>query len=149
MGMRKWIGMIIGVILIIFVSLYWLNGQAFTELADNKTMAVQEGDFILHIRAEGVEGGFQVFKAIQYVGDESIEIKHQTPLVSVSVNHPNHDYTGSEITNMLNTGNSYHPQKSKTFKIPEDGTYTLFCEARFAADGEQMTITHQAELIFQ
>ncbi|HLS10305.1 hypothetical protein [Lentibacillus sp.] len=148
--MRKWIVAITGVGLItLFVSFYWLNVRADAELANNKTMEIQEGDFILHIRAERSDGGFQVFRAIQYVGDESVEIEHQTPLISVSLSHPNHDYTGNTVSRTLETGNSYHPQDSIQFESPRAGTYTLFCKAEFMADDEQTNITLQEELTFQ
>ncbi|WP_010530363.1 hypothetical protein [Lentibacillus jeotgali] len=148
--MKKWHMVFIGVMLLIAAaSFYWLNGGADAELTGNETTQIQEGDFILHIRTESVDGGFRVFRAIQYVGSESVEIKHQTPLVSVSFNHPNHDYTGKTVSNILVTGNSYHPQGPKTFDTPGKGVYTLFCETRFIADGEQKKITHQEELTFQ
>ncbi|GGJ97856.1 hypothetical protein GCM10007063_20270 [Lentibacillus kapialis] len=148
--MKKWITVFIGAVLIITaVSYYWLNSVADAELTSNETSQVKKDDFILHMRIESADEGFQVFRAIQYVGDESVEIKHQTPLVSVSFNHPNHDYTGKTVSNTLTTGNSYHPQGVKTFKTPGEGVYTLFCEARFIVNGEPMKISHQEELTFQ
>ncbi|SFB35217.1 hypothetical protein SAMN04488072_11823 [Lentibacillus halodurans] len=142
--------MIVAVIAVILViSSYWVYGQSGVELATNTTKEVQEGDFTLHIRVERMDEGVRVFRAIQYTGDESVEIKHQTPLVSVSLKHSNHDYTGSTVSRTLHTADSYHPQDAKTFDVPGEGAYTLFCEANFSVDGEQMTISHQEELIFQ
>ncbi|HLR62299.1 MAG TPA: hypothetical protein VK097_07645 [Lentibacillus sp.] len=148
--MKKWVIVFIGTAFIVTAVIFcWFNGKADAELAGNETSQIQEDDFVLHIRAEPADGGFQVFRAIQYVGDESVEIKHQTPLVSVSFKQSNHDYTGKTVSSTLGTGNSYHPQGSKTFETPGKGIYTLFCEARFVADGEQMKITHQKKLTFQ
>ncbi|QKY68881.1 hypothetical protein [Lentibacillus sp. CBA3610] len=140
---------VLAVTCIIAVTSYLFYGQATAELASNKSREIQQDDFILHIRVERMNEGFQVFRAIQYVGDEQVEIKHQTPLISISFKHQNHDYTGSSVLNTLHTGNSYHPQNAKSFDSPEEGQYLLFCEARFLVNGEQMTISHQEELVFE
>lgn len=127
---------------------YFFFGQAETELANGETNAIQQEDFILHIRVENVDEGFQVFRALQYVGEGSVEIEHHTPLISVSFKNKNHDYTGSTVTKSLNTGISYHPQSAKRFKRPSEGTYTLFCEASFTVNDQHITIDHQQELVF-
>ncbi|MFD1361531.1 hypothetical protein [Lentibacillus salinarum] len=149
--MKKKTVIMIGAVLAVSlaVTAYWLYGQAEAELANNITREIRQEDFILHIRAERIDEGFQVFRSIQYFGDDTVEITHQTPLVSVSFKQQNHDYTGSTVAHTLKTGSSYYPQNAKTFALPKKGVYTLFCEARFSVKGEQKTITHEEELVFQ
>lgn len=148
--MKKKLGIITVVIIVVMLvtSAYWFYGREGAELSNSTTKAIEQDDFILHIGVERIDEGFQVLRAIQYVGKGSVEITHQTPLISVSFKQRNHDYTGSTVSRTLNTGTSYHPQNSKTFAAPEEGDYTLFCEANFTVNGEHMTISHQEELTF-
>ncbi|ALX47307.1 hypothetical protein [Lentibacillus amyloliquefaciens] len=136
------------VCILAIVSYFFYGQEAEAELTNGNTNATQQEDFILHIRVESMEEGFQVSRALQYVGEGSVEVEHQTPLVSVSFKNQNHDYTGSTMTKTLNTGNSYHPQGPKTFEAPRSGTYILFCEARFMVNDKFITINHQEELEF-
>ncbi|SDQ65689.1 hypothetical protein SAMN05216232_2960 [Virgibacillus subterraneus] len=132
----------------LLISFYWFYEQAGAELTVNQSKEIQQDEFILHIRVEKMSEGFQVFRSIQYIGEEQVEITHQTPLISVSLKHKNHDYTGSNVTRVLTSGSSYHPQGSKTFEAPGRGEYTLFCESRFNVDGEEIKINYQENLMF-
>ncbi|WP_099157890.1 hypothetical protein [Virgibacillus ndiopensis] len=128
---------------------YWGFQVENATLAANKTGSKQVDDFILHIRVERIENGIRVYRSIQYVGDESIEITHYTPLVSVSLKNKNHDFTGSPVVKKLEKGNSYHPHGSIVINSPDKGTYKLYCKARFSVDGEEMVIDHVENLIFE
>lgn len=146
--MRKGV-FVLSVLLVCFlISFYWFYEQAGAELSVNQSKEIEKDNFILHIRVEKMDEGFQVFRSIQYVGEEQVEITHQTPLISVSLKHKNHDYTGSNVLRTLTSGSSYHPQGSKTFESPGRGEYTLFCESRFNVEGEEIKINYQENLTF-
>lgn len=122
-------------------------GQA--TLVASQAGSAELEDFILHIRVEEVDHEIKIFRSLQYMGEESIEIEHHTPLISVSLNHQNHDFTGSSVVEEMNYGDSYYPQKAKTMKLPEEGEYTLYCFAEFEVDGEEKTIEHTEKLVFE
>lgn len=108
----------------------------------------QVEDFILHVRVEETDNGIRVLQSLQYVGKEEIVIEHQTPLVSVSFLHDNHDYTGSSVSKVLNEGNIY-PQKIVSFPSPEKGECNLYVNARFNVGNERFLIEHVEELLFE
>ncbi|MGY0692173.1 hypothetical protein ACW2QC_05175 [Virgibacillus sp. FSP13] len=128
---------------------YWLFAREHVKLAADKNGSKQVGDFILHIRVERVDDGVQVYRSIQYMGKEPIEMKHNTPLISVSLANKNHDYTGSPVTKELEEGDSYHPQDTIIFKPPSKGKYDLHCQAKFTVNGEEMIIDHTEKLEFK
>ncbi|MFC4556917.1 hypothetical protein ACFO3D_01685 [Virgibacillus kekensis] len=130
-------------------SLYWFYGRAGTELAAKKTVNVEEDDFVLHIHVENDDSGFQVYRSLQYLGQGKVEITHRTPLISVSFKQKNHDYTGSNVTEVLDNGRSYYPQGPVSFESPEQGTYKLYCETRFTVNGEKVRINLEETLAFQ
>ncbi|WP_188454580.1 hypothetical protein [Virgibacillus oceani] len=144
---------LIPVILILFICLsgiiYWIFQADNATLAVNKTGSKQIDDFILHIKVEKTNNGICVYRSIQYVGDKPIEITHYTPLVSVSLNNKNHDFTGSPVTKKLEKGNSYHPHGSILVKSPGKGTYDLYSRARFSVDGEEIVIDYVENLVFE
>lgn len=108
----------------------------------------QVDDFILHLRVEEVEEGIQVLQSLQYVGEEEIIIEHQTPLVSVSLLHNNHDFIGNSVSKVLNKGNIY-PQQAVIFPSPEKGECNLYVKARFVVEGEPIIIKHVKKLLFK
>ncbi|GAA0613761.1 hypothetical protein GCM10009001_33750 [Virgibacillus siamensis] len=140
----------LGILLIIMAgSYYFYYTYANAELtAENTTASVHADDFVLHVRVEKEESGFRVFRSIQYVGEGEVRIVHQTPLISVSFRHKNHDYTGSTVSEALGEDSNYHPQDPKHFESPKKGEYTLYCKAKFSVDGEEKKITHSEKLTF-
>lgn len=118
-------------------------------LVTNQAGLKESGNFTLHIRVEEVEQGIKVYRSLQYMGKEKIEIEHQTPLISISLGHKNHDFTGSTVTEEMNYGNSYYPQKAKIIKISKKGEYTLYCLAEFRLNGKKIQIEHTEELLFE
>ncbi|MFD1039045.1 hypothetical protein ACFQ3N_11690 [Virgibacillus byunsanensis] len=147
--MRKLILIVLVSVVCIIGGFYWGSNQANATLTDNITTKKQVDDFTLHIRIEKIDDGFQVFRSIQYTGDESVEIEHQTPLVSVSLKNKNHDFTGSNVTKVLGEGNSYYPQNAKVFTSQEEGEYPIYFHARFTVNGECFEIEHVHELILE
>ncbi len=138
-------------IIVIFLAgvSYWVFARDHAKLAADKNGSKQAGDFILHIRVERVEDGVQVYRSIQYMGKEPVEVKHNTPLISVSLANKNHDYTGSPVKKVLGEGDSYHPQDTFTFKPPKKGKYNLHCQAKFTANGKDVVIDHTEKLEFK
>ncbi|WP_077325849.1 hypothetical protein [Virgibacillus siamensis] len=138
------------VLLIIMAGLFFFylrysNGDLTTEKA---TASIHKDDFVMHIRVENEEKGFRVYRSIQYVGEDEVEVIHQTPLISVSFRHKNHDYTGSTVSNVLESDSNYHPQTPKHFDSPKRGKYTLYCQAKFSVNGEEKKIIHKEKLSF-
>ncbi|MFD1849223.1 hypothetical protein [Oceanobacillus bengalensis] len=119
-------------------------GSLITEKAQVK----QVGDFILHMKVEKANNGINVFQSLQYVGEEPIEIEHQTPLISVSLGNKNHDFTGSMVSKRLEMGNIYRQEKVKL--LPKvKGESDLHMKANFHVEGEKVTIEHVEKLIFE
>ncbi|TRM12226.1 hypothetical protein FH966_11340 [Lentibacillus cibarius] len=147
--MRKAGKIILFLCVIAFISLYLFYARGQAELVCDKASQVVKDDFIMHIRVEDLEDGFKVFRSIQYTGDKPVEMKHQTPLVSLSFKNRNHDYTGNHITKTLRKGSIYHPQKPKTFQDPTPGEYNLYCESAFTVDGKEVAIKLKEKLTFE
>ncbi|WP_404452412.1 hypothetical protein LG329_18815 [Virgibacillus necropolis] len=136
-------------IAVIAILFFVWNGVGKATLVANQGGSKKIEDFILHIRVEEEDQKIKVYRSLQYIGEESIEIEHQTPLISVSLGHKNHDFTGSKVKEDMTDGDSYYPQKAKTIKIPKKGRYTLYCIARFEINGREKTIEHTEELVFE
>ncbi|WP_430786296.1 hypothetical protein VBD025_13425 [Virgibacillus flavescens] len=111
--------------------------------------SAEEKDFIVHIRVEEIDEEIKVYRSLQYTGDETVEIEHQTPLISISLRNKNHDFTGSRVKKVMESGDSYYPQKAKLISKPQEGEYTLYCLAEFQVDGESRSIEHTENLIFE
>ncbi|MFZ3578751.1 hypothetical protein [Virgibacillus sp. DJP39] len=132
------------------ISIFIFEGFGKTTLVSNRTGSTQFGDFTLHIRVEEENHEVKVFRSIQYRGEKPVEIKHQTPLISVSLGKKNHDFTGSTLKKTLNPGNSYYPQSARIMKVPEKaGVYTLYCLAEFELDGKIEKIEYSEKLTFE
>ncbi|MFC2949448.1 hypothetical protein [Virgibacillus sediminis] len=116
-------------------------------LAEEKSAYKQNGEFILRIKVEGAEPDIIVHQSLQYIGEEPVEIKHRTPLVSVSLFHRNHDYTGSFMSRKMEKGDIHH-QDAVAITVDEKGKQNLYIQARFRADGDEMEIDHVEELMF-
>lgn len=142
--------LVLGIIIISLFALFYVVSKSNSGmLAANKSGMKRSGDFVLHMRVEQMEGGFQVFRSIQYVGVDPVEITHQTPLVSVTLEHDSHDFTGSPVAKQLNPGNSYHPQDPIRFDSPEKGEYKLYAKARFNVNGKRVVLEHAEDLMFE
>ncbi|WP_174613078.1 hypothetical protein [Virgibacillus ihumii] len=140
---------IVAILIILAGSYYFYYTYANAELtADNTTASVSADDFVLHVRVENEEDGFRVYRSLQYVGEGEVNVVHQTPLISVSFRHKNHDYTGSTVSKLLGEDSNYHPQGPKHFESPKMGEYTLYCKAKFSVGGKERKIMHQEELTF-
>lgn len=139
---------IVSICLLAILFIVW-NGSGKATLVKSQAGTKKVEDFVLHIRVEEVEGQVAVFRSLQYIGEESIEIEHQTPLISVSLNPKNHDFTGSTVKKVMRSGDSYYPQKAKRMKISEEGEYVLYCLAKFQVNGEKKKIKHTEVLRMQ
>ncbi|WP_188453352.1 hypothetical protein [Virgibacillus oceani] len=144
----------VAIVLLVFIIglmcfLYWLFQFNDATLVSNKSISKQVDDFILHIRIEDIDNEVQVFRSIQYMGEDSVKIVHSTPLISVSFKVKNHDFTGGPVSTILGRGESYHPQDAFTFASPKKGKYNLYVKARFCVNGEEMTIDYVENLIFE
>ncbi|WP_088049976.1 hypothetical protein [Virgibacillus dakarensis] len=127
----------------------WAFSRGNAQLVTDKSSSKRAGDFILHVRVERADKGIKVYRSIQYVGKEPIEIQHNTPLIAVSLAYKNHDYTGSPVTKVLKEGGSYHPQDAAIIKQTKKGSYNLYCKAKFTVEGEKVVIDHTEKLIFE
>lgn len=118
-------------------------------LVSSEAGSTEIKDFILHIRVEEAEEQIKIYRSLQYIGSETVEIQHQTPLISVSLRQKNHDFTGSRVNKVLDYGDSYYPQKAKAIEVKKEGEYTLYCLAEFKVNGESKIIEHTEELLFE
>lgn len=147
--MKRFMYMFIIVTIGILALFYFGNDRASASLFTNKSISKRVDDFILHIYVEDGEEGFQVFRSIEYIGDDPIEINHQTPLISVSFQQKNHDFTGSNVSKTLNHGMSYYPQDELVLAKPKKGKYPIYVCARFNIKGERLIIEHEEMLEFK
>lgn len=146
--MKKLVSMFV-VFLVIIAGYYFYYTYINAELTvENTTASVHTDEFVMHIRVENDEKGFRVYRSLQYIGEEEVKVVHQTPLISVSFRHKNHDYTGSTVSKGLEKDSNYHPQNPKHFEPPKKGEYTLYCKAIFSVNGKEKKITHQERLSF-
>ncbi|WP_249869950.1 hypothetical protein [Oceanobacillus saliphilus] len=105
-------------------------------------------DFLLHLRVEEANKGIQIQRSLQYIGKEKVLIEHRTPLVSVSYNKSNHDFTGSFISKELNKGDIYDAH-DVTLPYPESKDNNIYIHASFISNGKQINIDHVEQLTFQ
>lgn len=141
------------IIVICILTLTWMicfGSQVFgTNLSEERTYSKQAGDFILHIYTEKTTHGIKVFRALQYIGKEPIQIEHQTPLISLSFGKRKHDFTGGTVDKVLYPGASYFPQEEMTFSAPyTKGEHPLYAEAKYMVNGERMSIKQELNLQF-
>lgn len=145
--MKKLVSTLV-VFLVIFAGIIYYTYANADLMAENTTASVHKEDFVLHVRVENEEKGFRVYRSLQYVGEGEVNVVHQTPLISISFRHKNHDYTGSTVSKVLGEDSNYHPQDPKYIESPKKGEYTLYCKAKFSVDGKERKITHQEKLTF-
>lgn len=143
----KRVYLIVVILLIAIISMVIPTNIDSTPLVHEKAIHKQVGDFIVYIKVEGAKDGIKVLNSLQYVGEKPIEIKHQTPLVSICLGQKNHDYTGSLVTKRLQEGSIYY-QEEETLQTELEGENNLYVKARFIADGELVSIDHVEKLVF-
>jgi hypothetical protein len=148
--MKKVFGILI---LLAFIALivytYGNFSKSYATLSENKMIAKESDNFILHVQVNDNEEGVEVLHSIQYTGKGQVEIRHQSPLVSVSLLDHNHDFTGSYVMKAMEEGNIYHPQKAAILSVPHKDECNLYIKARFEVDGEMKIINHVEELQFK
>lgn len=143
--LRK-LGFIVCLILTAFILfLFILDGNQ--KLNEDKVIEKRVNDFILHMKVEGEEDGIKIHQSIQYVGEDTVKIFHQTPLVSVSISNSSHDYTGSLVHKVMQKGSIYH-QDSVQIPVQHKGKDKLFVEAKFHVGEELVKIEHMEPLMF-
>ncbi|WP_077622204.1 hypothetical protein [Sediminibacillus massiliensis] len=130
-------------------TVYMLAETTEAKLKEPVKVHKEQDDFILHVRAEEREKGFQVLRSLEYRGNSAITVEHRTPLISASVDREGHDFTGSPVQKELKPGNIYYPQGEKVFESPGKGSYTLYIKCQFFVDGELNEITAEREIIFE
>lgn len=114
------------------------------------TKSKEVGDFILHMYIENADEGVKVYSSLQYIGEGTIKLKHQEPLISVVSGNQRHFFTGETKTKQLNHGNIYHPfSDGNEFEISKKTANELHFEARFKVDDEEIIIKHSERLQFE
>lgn len=137
---------IVFIILTIFIYFFIDQGDKRI-LEEEKNAEKVVDDFVLHIKVERAENGIEVHQSLQYIGENKVEIFHQTPLISVSIGNKSHDYTGSLVHKQMREGSIYHQE---TVKVPveEKGVNQLYLEAKFLVGEKLVTIEHMEPLMF-
>jgi len=138
------------IIIILLGFTYSIFTKSYVTLTENKTISKSLDDFILHVRVNDNKDGVEVMHSIQYTGEDSVEIQHQTPLVSVSMVNAKHDFTGSYVTKPMEEGDIYHsPQKADILSSLNKNECNLYVKAKFQVEGEKKVIEHVEELTFK
>ncbi|RKQ37320.1 hypothetical protein [Oceanobacillus halophilus] len=145
--MKKMIIIVFILFLVFFVYIFASAQGEVTRLDKEKSIEKKLDDFILHMKVERGDNGIKIHHSLQYVGDESIRIEHQTPLVSISLQTKNHDFTGSMVPKYLQKGSIYY-QEPVTLSTEGKGEKNLYVKAKFLADGEPVNIEHVETLRF-
>ncbi|UOQ85419.1 hypothetical protein [Gracilibacillus salinarum] len=118
-------------------------------LAETVKLEEQYKDFIVHIRIEPLEEGFQVLRSLQYTGEASLVIEHRSPLTQVTIDADNPTFTGSPVTKQLNADYQYYPQPTLLFDTLEKGKHTIYIHTQFYIEGERVDIKTKETLIFE
>ena len=150
--MRKIFALLLFLIIIVSIGIIYygqFEKSNANTLTEDKMIAKESDDFILHVQMNGVEEGIEVLHSIQYNGQKKVEIQHQSPLISVSFFEHDHDFTGSYVQKEMVIGDIYHPQKATVLSAPNRDTFNLYIQAKFEVDGEVQVINHVEELEFE
>ncbi|UOQ48028.1 hypothetical protein MUN88_18540 [Gracilibacillus caseinilyticus] len=118
-------------------------------LAETVKLEKQYEDFIVHIRIEPIEDGFQVLRSLQYTGEASLVIEHRSPLTQVTIDADNPTFTGSPVTKQLNADYQYYPQAPLLFETLEKGNHTVYIHTQFYIDGERVDIKTKETITFE
>lgn len=132
------------------ISLFFIiNTLQKSTLVEPVKIEEQYKDFIVHIRIEPLNEGFQVLRSIEYTGDERIEIDHRSPLTQVSIGMDNGVFTGSPSTKQMAPGYQYHPQKPLVFDSLEKGEHTVYIHTQFFKEGNRIDIESEETIRFE
>ncbi|SFM01454.1 hypothetical protein SAMN04487943_106193 [Gracilibacillus orientalis] len=131
------------------VLLFVIKDLQKASLVETVKVEEQYEDFIVHIRIEETNNGFQVLRSIQYIGEEVITIQHRTPLTQITINADNATFTGSPISKQMKPGYQYHPQQPLNFSALEKGDHKLFVHTQFFIDEESVNIKTEETISFQ
>ncbi|WP_058306952.1 hypothetical protein [Gracilibacillus massiliensis] len=117
----------------------------------DKTVKIEEQyeDFIVHIRIEKTEEGFQVLRSIEYIGQEAIMLRHRTPLTQVTINADNAVFTGSPISKQMEPGLQYHPQEPLKFQALDKGVHKVYVHTQFFIEEQRIDIRTESEIKFK
>jgi flagellar basal body-associated protein FliL len=146
--MRRLLGLLLILIIVGVGTIYFVMGSSKAKLVEPVEIKKVSEDFVIHIRAEKIDQGFQVLRSLEYIGEESIKIMHRTPLISVSVDHDNHRFTGSPVAKTLEQGDVYYPQDPQTFSALEKGDHVLLVHAQFVIEGKEVNIKSEKAIRF-
>lgn len=144
--MKKLISLLLILILIGVACGVWLDRSG--TLVYSKSLQQEADDFLLHIRIEGVDEGVKILRSIQYIGEEDVEITHQSPLISVSIADDSHSFSGESISKKMKKGTIYH-QEEAVLPVQDKGIRELSIHAKFSCNKEEINIKHIEELEFQ
>ncbi|MDC3412736.1 hypothetical protein NC797_04595 [Aquibacillus sp. 3ASR75-11] len=147
--MKRLIGLLFILMVVISGTFYLVMGSSKAKLTEPVEMNKVNDDFILHVRAERTDQGFQVLRSLEYKGEEQITIMHRTPLISISVEYDKPRFTGSPVTQTLDPGDVYYPQEPRVYSSLEKGEYTLFANGQFYFNGQIINIKSEETIQFQ
>ncbi len=128
---------------------YILQERTNAKLSEPVIMNTEHGDFILHLRVENTEEGFQVLRSLEYTGSDPVMIEHRTPLIAVSIDHTRHAYTGSPVRRVLEPGDIYLSEQPLIFTFRDKGKYVLYAQCQFRMNEEEMNIKLEKDLQFE
>ncbi|SHM89127.1 hypothetical protein [Gracilibacillus kekensis] len=130
------------------ISLLILKGIVKPSLDESVKIEEQYEDFIVHIRIEKTEEGFQVLRSIEYIGKEDIMVRHRTPLTQVTINADNAVFTGSPISKQMEPGLQYHPQEPLKFPSLDKGVHKVYVHTQFFIEEKRIDIKTKSEIKF-
>ncbi|QDP40012.1 hypothetical protein [Radiobacillus deserti] len=140
-------------ILLIIVAIGCITFVCISQISNAKLVkpvkvSKQVEDFVLHVRIEQNEDGFQVLRALEYKGTKTVELLHRTPLISISIDRNNHDFTGSPVSRTMDPGDKY-ARDPRHFEALEKGTHTIFIHGQFYVNNELVDIEETREIVFE
>ncbi|WP_068672543.1 hypothetical protein [Oceanobacillus sp. Castelsardo] len=139
------------IIFILFTSFFILISLCMDEkgvLEKEKVIEKKVDDFVIHMKVEREKSGIEVHHSLQYLGEDTIEILHQTPLISVSLLNKNHDFTGSLVHKKMEKGNIYYQEPKTLSQIDKKGEWNLYVKAKFLVNNKLVNIEHVEPLMF-
>ncbi|PWU69024.1 hypothetical protein [Gracilibacillus dipsosauri] len=132
----------------LIITIFLIRGSE-ASLVETVQIKEQYQDFIIHIRVEDTEDGFQVLRSLEYIGDEMVEIKHRTPLTQITIDKDNAVFTGSHRNMVLRPGNQYNPLEPLHLENLEKGSHRLYIHTQFMMEGKWINIKTEKEILFE
>ncbi|ENH97196.1 hypothetical protein J416_07142 [Gracilibacillus halophilus YIM-C55.5] len=148
MWKKIWLVLLFITLIAIVVFIY-IRGAISPTLANTVNVEKAYKDFIIHLRIEGTEDGFQVLRALEYTGDKKVSISHRTPLIEVSVGKDNGTFTGNLITKELQPSIRYYAQEPLALDSKEVGEHKVYIHAQFLFQGEWQDIKTTKTITFE